>query len=89
LVSKLRDGLEVDQELKVRYGLLAFLSQRGLRYVGTIESGWILGLADRAVTESDRDSLRAWLQGRPEVSFAEVGPRVPARVADRVLSHAH
>lgn len=88
LVSRLRDGLDVAEELKVRCGLLEALSQRGLRCVGAMESGWIIGHPDRAVTEADRDCLRAWLQARSEVAFAEVGPCVPEHLVDRDAVHA-
>lgn len=75
-VTTVQKNLDVDRELKLRYGLVSYLAEFGLRCIGGVEGGWVSCCGGHSLTERDRGVLRAWLSSQVEIISAEIGPLV-------------
>jgi uncharacterized protein YggL (DUF469 family) len=76
LFSTIRSDLDVDRELKLRYGLVSHLAEQGMRCEGGLEGAWIYASDGRSLNDADREALRAWLSRQTDIVSAEIGPLV-------------
>lgn len=81
-------GFEFEAELKARVldeeialvdcFLAELMEPRSLSMGGWIVSGFIVPFGRGSATEEDREAVQGWLQARPEIQAARVGPLIDA-----------
>lgn len=81
-------GFEFEAELKVRLPdegevlvdsfLAEVIEPRSLALGGWITSGFVVSFGRGSATDEDRQVVQDWLQARPEIKAARVGPLIDA-----------
>lgn len=94
LRKKLRTGefqqwcFEFETDIKVRMPageevlvdsfLAEVIEPRSLALGGWITNGFVVPFGRGSATDDDRQAVRSWLQARPEIKTARVGPLIDA-----------